>query len=330
MMERLSMLVILLIVLAGQGAFLGSLGSFLQSNSEIISILGWQKSHVQKIDWKEINRQVREEEGPRSTVFPLWAYASHVQDPENLEVGVESGEVSVGRPYVWLRVKGFYRRTCQQIRQGLKPGSMTVLDLRGNRGGLVSVAHCVMELFVPRGTKLWSYRDYQTGESVRVFLAARRMLSADPLVVLVDGQTASVAEVMAGSLGELKRAEIVGRRTQGKGTVQVGYMDSRWRGSVHYQTRYLFVLPSGKGFQFQGWQPSVLVEGFSLRGKGEREAYREHAQLAEKLSEWNDGKKSNLSKSSSCTVTSYDKTQPYMLEGLLKSVLDCQNKKGEG
>src|SRR5262249_11792759 len=93
-----------------------------------------------------------------------------------------------------------------------------ILDLRGCPGGLLSAAVEAVQLFLSKGT-IVTIRG--RGEAAQSFTAGRPALAADiPLVVLVDGTTASAAEIVAGALKDNDRAILIGSRTVGKGSIQ--------------------------------------------------------------------------------------------------------------
>lgn len=92
-----------------------------------------------------------------------------------------------------------------------------VFDVRGNAGGLLSAAVDCIDLLVPKGDIVWA--EYKTGE--RTLMGESDESSVDlPMVVLVDGETASSAELFAESLRQFSGAQLVGQKTYGKGTIQ--------------------------------------------------------------------------------------------------------------
>jgi C-terminal processing protease CtpA/Prc len=94
-----------------------------------------------------------------------------------------------------------------------------VMDLRGNTGGLFSSAVQVVERFVPNGVIVST--SGRLDEFNKIYNAGARMNVTDlPLVVLVDGMTASAAEVLAGAFRDRQRATLVGTQTYGKGSIQ--------------------------------------------------------------------------------------------------------------
>lgn len=95
-----------------------------------------------------------------------------------------------------------------------------ILDLRNNGGGLIEEAVQIVSLFVPRATEVVSLRG-RNPEANRVYKTPTQPLAPDiPLVILVNENTASASEIVAGTLQDLDRAVVMGRRTYGKGLVQ--------------------------------------------------------------------------------------------------------------
>jgi carboxyl-terminal processing protease len=123
----------------------------------------------------------------------------------------------------YIRIVSFQKTTPQDLRSALlqlrsQPEGLKalVLDLRGNLGGSFEAALQVAEQFLSDG--VIAYTQLRTQEK------AQRASNPDalkvPLVVLVDGETASAAEVVAGALKDNNRAELVGQTTYGKGSIQ--------------------------------------------------------------------------------------------------------------
>ena len=124
----------------------------------------------------------------------------------------------------YVRVKSFDIRTPKQLRDKLYDLGSTslkglVLDLRGNRGGVLEAGVEVASLFLPGGESIVRMRGRTVEE--RTFSAPVPNPSYDmPLAVLIDRQTASAAEIVAGALQDHDRAVLVGRSSFGKATVQ--------------------------------------------------------------------------------------------------------------
>ncbi len=100
--------------------------------------------------------------------------------------------------------------------QGMK---RLVLDLRGNGGGLMSEAVNIVSLFVPKGSLVVSQKD-ANGREEKKFTTMDPLDTEIPIIVMVDGGTASSSEIVSGALQDLDRATIMGKRTYGKGLVQ--------------------------------------------------------------------------------------------------------------
>ncbi len=122
-----------------------------------------------------------------------------------------------------VTVSLFQDSTAQEMREALfelaaKGARAVVLDLRGNPGGLFKSGVQVAELFVGEGVIV--YGQGQVKEYNHPFEAPGGHVCPLPVVVLVDGETASAAEVLAGALKDLGRARLVGQQTFGKGSIQ--------------------------------------------------------------------------------------------------------------
>jgi carboxyl-terminal processing protease len=122
---------------------------------------------------------------------------------------------------------GFNTTTAEEFENALqqlhtKGMNMLVLDLRGNRGGLLIQAVRVANTFLQRGQMIVSQKGRIRG-STEPFTALNDNPDPVPLVVLVNGDTASAAEIVAGALQDHDRALIVGESTFGKGLVQLPY-----------------------------------------------------------------------------------------------------------
>jgi carboxyl-terminal processing protease len=131
-----------------------------------------------------------------------------------------------------------------------------ILDLRHNGGGLLNAAVEVADHFLEGGVVL--YQDSR-GEDERTFEAsADAVAPAMPLVVLVDGGTASSSEILAGALQDRERGLLIGSQTFGKGSVQLVY-DLSDGSSVHV-TASRWYTPNRHQIDQQGLTPDIAVE----------------------------------------------------------------------
>lgn len=125
--------------------------------------------------------------------------------------------------------------------------SSLVIDLRGNGGGSLSEAVDIVNLFVPKGKEIVTLKG-KVKQSEEGYKTESEPVDTEiPLVVLVDGSTASAAEIVSGSLQDLDRAVIVGKRTFGKGLVQVP-RPLPYNGSLKVTTAKYYI-PSGRCIQ---------------------------------------------------------------------------------
>jgi len=127
---------------------------------------------------------------------------------------------------LWLRVTSFSNATDGQIMASLEEAFRTdpprgvVLDLRGNRGGVLSQAVAVADAFLSGGEIIRTAGRHR--EANRLYVAGGPDIAEGrPVIVLVDGRSASAAEVLAAALADRGRAVVVGSSTQGKGLVQL-------------------------------------------------------------------------------------------------------------
>jgi len=151
----------------------------------------------------------------------------------------------------YLRVSGFNKGTAEEIGtvvSGLKRDGARALivDLRFNPGGLLEVALEVANLFVGEGVLL--HTRGRSTESAKIYRARgeRLRFREIPLVLLVNGSTASAAEVVAGTLQDHKRAVLLGERTYGKGVVQSAITENFGEDVVIKLTTARYYTPLGR------------------------------------------------------------------------------------
>ena len=135
-----------------------------------------------------------------------------------------SGMLDNRTGYIYL--SKFTRGSAGEVRKALMAlrdsagMEQLVLDLRGNGGGLLNESVSIVNLFVPKGTEIVSTRG-KTDKWNKSYTALGRPTAPDmPLVVLIDGQSASASEIVSGTLQDLDRALIIGMESFGKGLVQ--------------------------------------------------------------------------------------------------------------
>jgi carboxyl-terminal processing protease len=148
-----------------------------------------------------------------------------------------------------------------------------VLDLRGNGGGLLTQSIDVAGLFLDGG-EVVSVRGRQQDDNSRYHAKQGEKIPGIPLVVLINGYTASASEIVAGALQDRGRAIIVGTPSFGKGSVQSVFpLNGGRKGALRLTTARYFT-PSGSSIQGLGITPDVWIESYADDGK-------EHTQFTE-------------------------------------------------
>ncbi|WP_415858885.1 MULTISPECIES: S41 family peptidase [Campylobacter] len=175
---------------------------------------------------------------------------------------------------LYLRVTNFDKNVVDLASKELKKYPNVkgvILDLRNNPGGLLSQAIGLVNLFVDKGV-IVSQKGRIASENQEYKAEAKNKISNAPLVVLVNGGSASASEIVSGALQDLKRAVIVGENTFGKGSVQQIIPINKTEALRLTIARYY--LPSGRTIQAIGVKPDIEVfpgkvsaqeEGFNLK-----------------------------------------------------------------
>ena len=168
---------------------------------------------------------------------------------------------------VVLRITTFNDQTYPNLVDGLKKqveeaGGMEningiVLDLRNNPGGLLNQAIRVTDAFLEKG-EIVSTRGRYSRDSERYNAKAGDLANGKPIVVLINGGSASASEIVAGALQDHRRAIVVGTRSFGKGSVQT-VMPLRGDGAMRLTTSRYYT-PSGRSIQALGVSPNIIVE----------------------------------------------------------------------
>lgn len=164
----------------------------------------------------------------------------------------------IGNHVLYLRVYQFGAETSADFSAALKNGASgangIVLDLRGNPGGFTAAADDVISQFVASG-ETFETRGRTGVDKHQV--GATHLAPTQPLVVLVDANSASSAEIVAGSLQVHGRAKLVGTKTFGKGSVQQDFELSD--GADLHLTVERWYLPNGQTIDHKGLTPDVTV-----------------------------------------------------------------------
>jgi carboxyl-terminal processing protease len=177
----------------------------------------------------------------------------------------------------YIQLNGFQKTSTEELdrainalrRQGMRS---LVLDLRGNPGGLLNVAVEIAERFIDRGV-IVSTRGRAPGQS-QVYRADSRAVWTMPLSVLIDRDSASASEILAGALKDHGRAVIVGERSYGKGSVQSIFALRAAPAGLKITTAK-FYSPKNRPYSEQGVEPDVPVRLTAKPAPGDEAAANE-------------------------------------------------------
>jgi carboxyl-terminal processing protease len=168
--------------------------------------------------------------------------------------------------YGYVRITRFSKTTASDVSRAIlrlkrdNPGGIKglVLDLRNNPGGVLEAGVAVADDFLESGVIVSA--DGRTPEArFRMDASPGDLIDGAPLVVLVNGSSASASEIVAGALKDHGRALLIGRRTYGKGSVQT-VMPLAHGGAVKLTTSRYFT-PSGASIQGKGLVPDIIEDG---------------------------------------------------------------------
>jgi carboxyl-terminal processing protease len=166
----------------------------------------------------------------------------------------------------YIRITSFNEQTTDGLRKAIADVSKEippeklvgyVVDLRNNPGGLLDQAVSVSSTFMARG-EIVSTRGRNPEETQRFSAHGGDLIKGKPLVVLINGGSASASEIVAGALHDHKRATLIGTRSFGKGSVQTIIPLGAGNGALALTTARYFT-PSGHSIQAKGITPDIEV-----------------------------------------------------------------------
>jgi carboxyl-terminal processing protease len=239
---------------------------------------------------------VKKMRGPKGTQLNLTVLREGVKDP--LEFKIIRDIINVmsvkSRPegdIAYIKITTFGEKTAEEtltafhnlknkIGKNLKG---LIVDLRGNPGGSFDQSIAVSNLFLEEG-EIVSTRGKNKDNITRYRAKPGKMMTSDnlPIVVLIDGGSASASEIVAGALQDHKKAIIIGTQSFGKGTVQTVIPLPGDSGAMRLTTSRYYT-PSGKSIQAEGITPDILVEqakiefpNISSKFKYKESAFKNH------------------------------------------------------
>ena len=187
-----------------------------------------------------------------------------VRNEQRILASIKTGKVQaksveltqVSSSVALVEIASFISGTASEVSEALKSAnykSGVIIDLRNNSGGLVEEAVAVAEQFIGSGIIV----SYKVNESEKVFRAVNSNPIKVPVVVIINRNTASSAEILAGAFQDRNRGVVIGERSYGKGSVQE--LISLDDGSKLELTVALFLTPSGRIIEEVGITPDLAV-----------------------------------------------------------------------
>ena len=173
----------------------------------------------------------------------------------------------------YLRLSQFKHNTAADARDGLrdlikKGMKALILDLRNNGGGLLDASVKIVSMFVKNGLVVETKgRSERANE--KYYINKSDYLTNVPMVVLINGGSASASEIVAGALNDRGRAKLIGEKSFGKGSVQTLFPLTD--GSGVYVTIARYYTPSGKVIDHVGLSPDIEVKGEPDKDKSKDE-----------------------------------------------------------
>jgi carboxyl-terminal processing protease len=171
--------------------------------------------------------------------------------------------------YGYLRISSFQSGTGQSLQEAIEDlkkeneGALkgVVLDLRNNPGGVLNAAVEVSDAFLESGLIVFTEGRIKNSE-MRFNATPDDLINGAPIVVLINGGSASASEIVAGALQDHKRAVIMGEKSFGKGSVQTILPTSN--GAAVKLTTARYFTPSGRSIQAEGIEPDVKLARVKL------------------------------------------------------------------
>jgi len=219
-----------------------------------------------------LNQAVEKMRGPVNTKIKLTIMRKGQDKP--IEVSITRDVIRVrsvrmrleGDDVGFVRITQFNEQTSEGLKKSITdiiaqiPNDKLkgyIIDLRNNPGGLLDQAISVSDAFLERG-EIVSTRGRNAEETQRYSARAGDLTKGKPIIVLVNGGSASASEIVAGALQDHKRATVLGTRSFGKGSVQTIIPLGNNNGALRLTTARYYT-PSGKSIQAKGIVPDIEV-----------------------------------------------------------------------
>lgn len=225
----------------------------------------------EQVEGLTLDQAIDKMRGPTGSKIKLRILRRGMDKPIDLTLVRENIDVPSVRSHVeagdigYIRIATFDKHTTDGLKKAIASlQSQTgdklkgyILDLRNNPGGLLDQAVSVSDAFLQHG-EVVATRGRMPQDDKRVAVHPDNLTHGKPLVVLINGGTASAAEIVAGALKDHKRATVVGTRSFGEGSVQTIIPLGDGNGALRLTTARYYT-PSGKAIQAKGIDPDVQV-----------------------------------------------------------------------
>ncbi len=242
----------------------------IKAGDKIVSIDGKSTKGMSLVDAAEAMK------GPYGTKVVLGVYRHGFTVPKDFFVRrgivrIHSVKyVDMGDGYAYIRLTSFIENSARDMRRALLAHIARhhgikglILDLRGNPGGLLSQAVAISNLFIKKGVIVSTIGRNRAKKDVMYANPKDALPEKFPMIVLINGSTASAAEITAGALQDHHRALIMGQRSFGKGSVQTVVKLGGGAGLKLTVARYY--TPNGHSIQDEGIMPDVIVPDLNTK-----------------------------------------------------------------
>jgi carboxyl-terminal processing protease len=226
----------------------------------------------EKVQGLTLNQAVEKMRGPVKTKIKLTIMRKGQDKP--IEVSIVRDVIRVrsvrsrrdGDDIAYIRITQFSEQTTDGLKKAISDLTSQlgadkikgfVIDLRNNPGGLLDQAISVSDAFLDKG-EIVSTRGRNAEETQRFNARPGDLTKGKPIIVLINGGSASASEIVAGALQDQKRATLVGTRSFGKGSVQTIMPLGADNGALRLTTARYFT-PSGRSIQAKGIEPDIKV-----------------------------------------------------------------------
>ena len=219
-----------------------------------------------------LNQAIEKMRGPANTKIKLRIIRQGQDKPIELTIvrqiiTVRSVRARIeGNDVAFIRISAFNDKTIDELKKAMNQVSTQIsikslkgyiVDLRNNPGGLLHQAIFVSDSFLETG-EIVSTRGRKAEETQRFIARPGDLAKGKPIIVLINGGSASASEIVAGALQDHKRATVIGTRSFGKGSVQTIIPLGSGNGALRLTTARYFT-PSGRSIQAKGITPDIEV-----------------------------------------------------------------------